>query len=106
MQVNMKVVSALIDLKIGAHKLSPKECRDRIRFTREEDLLSRGLSWDEAGIAEEIARHVDYNTFMHLTDMDGDCERLLRKARLDAVDFFVVLVLTVILSIGTPSCRS
>ena len=80
MEVKDKAISELIDLKLGGHKHRPTDCRNRIEFSRDEDFPRNRRPWNHEGIGQEIAEHVDRDTFLHLTKIDADCESVLVKA--------------------------
>ena len=83
LEVSPKAVSALIDLKYGMYKVSPRDCRRRIKFTREQDFPRKSRTWDWLVVAQEIAECVYYDAFMCLADIDAECEELLGKANFD-----------------------
>lgn len=83
LEVSPEAVSALTDLKYGICMVSPRDCRRRIKFTREQDFPRNSRSWDWLGVAQEIAECVNYDTFMFITDIDAECEELLGKASFD-----------------------
>lgn len=105
LEVNPEAVSALIDLKYGIYKVSPRDCRRRIKLTREQDFPREARSWDWHGVAQEIAECVDYDTFMSLTNIDAECEELLSKASFDttlgdtASSFVLIVIISMTISL-------
>ena len=77
--VNDKAVSEILELKTGFDEFTPKDCRQRIDFIREEDFPRKDRHWDCEGIGQKISELVDRDAFLHLTNIDAACESILAK---------------------------
>ena len=74
-------MSELIKLKNpGTVEIEAIECRARRGFHERSDFPNRGMT--KAGVGELVARKVvpDYDEIIAITEIDGECEKVLSKA--------------------------
>ena len=71
-------ISDLIFLKLGI-TLSTRQCEECITFLLKEEFIGKGRTWDRNGVAQDIAKRVNLEDFIRISNIDGRCEQEFQR---------------------------